>query len=442
MKPLKMVFFIVLFLFVVGIGGVFFFYKFEGETPSLHFTTDPSFVGKQTTLTIVCNDRRSGVKEIRVELIQGNRSVPVFHETYPPGTHGIEKPIVITPISLGFKDGTALLRAEGRDYSWRPRGNNIILEIPITIDTLPPSVSVLSRLHYINRGGAALIVYQASEKLVRSGVKVGDLWFPGYKVTQTGFLSFFAVPFDATDSPPITLVSEDLAGNLSRNTFHYRTKLKKFRHDTVSISDSFLNKVMPYFMDRDPSLRGDLLDVFLKVNRDLRKASNKKIQELCRKTESQPLWSGSFLRMVGAKKMAGFADHRVYTYKGKKIDRQYHLGIDLASTVMSPVKAANRGKVVFTGELGIYGNTIILDHGCGLFSLYAHLNQIDVQVGQIVEKGQPIGITGTTGLAGGNHLHFSILVSGVFVNPTEWWDPHWIKDNVDKKLALLRSTGR
>jgi murein DD-endopeptidase MepM/ murein hydrolase activator NlpD len=60
-----------------------------------------------------------------------------------------------------------------------------------------------------------------------------------------------------------------------------------------------------------------------------------------------------------------------------------------------------------------------------------------VRLDQDVSKGDTIGYTGQTGLASGDHLHFGIMVNGVFVNPIEWWDSHWIKDNITRKLALL-----
>jgi murein DD-endopeptidase MepM/ murein hydrolase activator NlpD len=135
--------------------------------------------------------------------------------------------------------------------------------------------------------------------------------------------------------------------------------------------------------------------------------------------------------------MAQFADHRTYYYKGNKVDEKDHLGVDLASLANSPVPAANHGRVLFAGELGIYGKAVVLDHGQGLTSLYGHLSSIRVSKGQDVQKGDILGATGSTGLAGGDHLHFSILVNGVFVNPIEWWDGHWIRDNIQKKMALL-----
>ncbi|HHO75163.1 MAG TPA: M23 family metallopeptidase, partial [Deltaproteobacteria bacterium] len=111
------------------------------------------------------------------------------------------------------------------------------------------------------------------------------------------------------------------------------------------------------------------------------------------------------------------------------------LGVDLASVRQAQIQAANRGTVLFAGDLGIYGNTVIIDHGQGLASLYSHLSIIKVQKNQEVEKGMVIAASGATGFAGGDHLHFSILVHGVFVNPVEWWDAHWIVDNVELKLS-------
>jgi murein DD-endopeptidase MepM/ murein hydrolase activator NlpD len=150
-------------------------------------------------------------------------------------------------------------------------------------------------------------------------------------------------------------------------------------------------------------------------------------------------WQGIFSRLPNAANRARFADHRTYYYKGREIDRQVHLGIDLASVSNSPVPAGNTGVVVFAQHLGIYGKTVILDHGYGLFSMYSHLSQIAVQVGGRVSRGDKLGRTGSTGMAGGDHLHFSILINDTFVNPVEWWDRKWIQNNVTSKIEWAQS---
>jgi murein DD-endopeptidase MepM/ murein hydrolase activator NlpD len=131
---------------------------------------------------------------------------------------------------------------------------------------------------------------------------------------------------------------------------------------------------------------------------------------------------------------AAFADFRTYLYNGQAVDHQTHLGFDLAVLQHTPVLAANDGRVVHTGFFGIYGNVVILDHGCGLQSLYAHLSGFDVKEGDEVKRGQVIAHSGQTGLAAGDHLHFTMLLDGIAVNPVEWWDAHWIHDRIEAKL--------
>ncbi len=104
-----------------------------------------------------------------------------------------------------------------------------------------------------------------------------------------------------------------------------------------------------------------------------------------------------------------------------------------------PVSAANDGRVVWGSDLGIYGNCVVLDHGYGLQSIYGHMREIDVKVGDMVKKGQKMGIAGATGLAGGVHVHFGMQIDGVQVNPREWWDEHWIRDRVLAKLDPTRA---
>ncbi len=147
------------------------------------------------------------------------------------------------------------------------------------------------------------------------------------------------------------------------------------------------------------------------------------------------LWRGAFHQLRNSKVEANFADARTYVYQGEVIDHAYHLGYDLAVTQRHPIEAANHGVVVFTGDLGIYGNTVILDHGLGLFTLYGHMSSIDVKVGETVKQQQILGKTGETGLAVGDHLHYAILIHGVPVLPLEWWDGKWVKDNVLQRIA-------
>ena len=152
-------------------------------------------------------------------------------------------------------------------------------------------------------------------------------------------------------------------------------------------------------------------------------------------TESIRKWKDAFQPLANAAIEAKFADYRSYFYKGKEIDRQVHLGFDLAVTTQIPILAAQQAVVVHAAYLGIFGNCVILDHGLGVQSLYGHLSSIGVKPGDMVMKGQELGRSGMTGLAAGDHLHFTMLVNGHPVNPVEWWDSKWMQDRVFRKVT-------
>ncbi|MBW2204068.1 MAG: M23 family metallopeptidase [Deltaproteobacteria bacterium] len=310
------------------------------------------------------------------------------------------------------------------------------------IDTIPPAIRAVSRLHYVNRGGSGLVVYQTSSDSVKSGLFVNDFFFPGFPAAeemQEGMhVCYFGIPLDIKRKAEIYLWAEDKAGNRSKAKFYCRIRKKRFRTDKIKITDRFMKKMFPYFSSYLKDAAGEDIVRFLKINQDLRRENAKTFYNLRTETSPTRLWDGVWLRLKNAANMARFGDKRTYYYKGKRIDEQVHTGVDLASLANSDVPAANNGRVIFAERLGIYGLTVVLDHGQGLASTYSHLSHIGVQPGQDVKKGESIGSTGQTGLAGGDHLHFGVMVSGLFVNPVEWWDNHWIQDNIMKKLALLK----
>jgi murein DD-endopeptidase MepM/ murein hydrolase activator NlpD len=254
-------------------------------------------------------------------------------------------------------------------------------------------------------------------------------------------LAFFALLHDQPLNTPISLFARDEAGNEARAMFVDNVFEKPFKKSRLEIDDRFLNRVVPEILQHAPELKiappaegEQMLSAFLKINGDLRSMNNDTIAAISSKTSPVRLWQGPFLQLGNSQVEASFADHRTYLYKGREVDHQVHLGFDLAVTANVPVVAANDGRVLHASWLGIFGNCVILDHGVGVQSLYGHLSSVDVKVGDAVKKGQTIGRSGMTGMAGGDHLHFTMLVHGRPVNPVEWWDPHWVHDRVDRKL--------
>jgi murein DD-endopeptidase MepM/ murein hydrolase activator NlpD len=353
--------------------------------------------------------------------------------------------IQIDTRQLKIDDGPASIRISAWDKSWRQRfdGNRTDIEADFVIDTKPPDIEVLSTSHNIYQGGSGLVIYRLSEVCDISGVYVGDDFFPGrsgYYPDDDLYLAFIALASRHGRDTQMHAHAVDRAGNTSRRGFYYRILSRSFKTDTININDTFLNMKLPefYAMDGWPA-DATLVEQFLFVNETLREKNNATILGLSPESESQMFWQGAFGRLPNSAQQAGFADHRLYRYNGEIIDEATHLGIDLASVRQAPVPAANAGRVVTAHDIGIYGNTVIIDHGFGLFSLYSHLSKIMVAPGDMVSKEAIIGHTGTSGWAGGDHLHFSMIVNHVFVNPVEWWDPTWIKHNITDKLDGLTS---
>ncbi len=420
---------------------------FEGEKPVVKVEGVPQYLAGEQDLTLEVRDDKRGLRRVQVTLVQGGREVDVFQQEFPfegflnrQGARQFRHSVSLDPAAMNLAQGEVDLFVRAWDYSRRNGGdgNLTVFQSKMVVDTIPPALRAVSRLHYVNRGGAGMVVYQTSSDAVESGVMVDEYTFYGFPVGEGYHVCYFGVPPDVDTYPEVYLWSRDRAGNRSDARFNHRIRRRRFREERINISERFLKKILPYFSAELKNVTASDIDKFLKINRDLREQNARQLYLLRRNTAAERLWSGPWLRMKNAATMARFGDRRHYYYAGKKIDEQRHLGVDLASLAHSEVQAANHGRVIFTGRLGIYGLSVVIDHGQGVASAYAHLSQILVKPGDEVKKGDLVGITGQTGLAGGDHLHFAVLVGGVPVNPVEWWDPHWIEDNIEKKLALLK----
>ena len=420
------------------------FLLFELEKPAITLEREIRFLGGKVELPLRASDGKSGLRALVITLTQGDKSTILLEKHFPrqswfgqAGPAAVTEKAVIDAKQAGIKEGDAELTVTVRDYSlngWL-QGNRTLLRRPVTMDTRPPKLTLIQGQRFIRQGGSGIAVYTVSESPGRHGVQVGDLLFPGYPGPRdTTYVAYFTLPWDAAKQPAsFQVVAADEAGNEVTVPLAVTVKPVEEKQDSIILGDSFLQKKIPEFEEHYPNLQGSPLDKYLHINRVVRDENARSIAKACAETDPKQLWTDRFLRMPGAGR-AGFADQRTYLYNGQVIDHQTHLGVDIASTERAEIRAANRGKVVFADYLGIYGNMIILDHGQGLASLYSHLSSIETTVGTLVEKNQMIGRSGATGMAGGDHLHFSMLVHGVFVTPTEWWDQHWIDVNIKSAL--------
>jgi murein DD-endopeptidase MepM/ murein hydrolase activator NlpD len=444
----------VLILLLVAAGAAW-YVAGRADAPVIEIVQPERLIGQSGDLEVTIATPGGELTRLDVVLQQGEASLPAFslpgseparllrdgedrlHLTRPIGKRDMPRleagPLTVQvtavrPVLFGLREISAVVSRE--------------VEVRLT----PPQIGIVSRFHYINHGGSEMAVYRVRPADVESGVRVGDHEYPGYPATGAGIqdadpglrVAFFALLWDQDPGTSISLYARDEVGNESRASFDYRVFPKAFRKSRITLNDRFLQKVVPEILYNSPELEvedaSDLLGSYLRINRDLRRQNNARIAAMAGSTAPEILWQGSFKQLMNTAVEAGFADQRSYVYEGDEVDQQVHLGFDLASTTNAPVLAANGGRVMHAGWLGIYGNCVILDHGMGLQSLYAHLSGVDVAVGDTVEKDEQLGLSGETGLAGGDHLHFTMLLEGHAVTPIDWWSQQWIDDRIVRKL--------
>ncbi len=439
------------FLFTLLVAGAAaFILFFEGEKPVINLQQSSAFLGKNAIINYTVTDTKSGIHNIFVYGTQGNEKKMLHSVSFPrtryTGKIGpLEKSETVTfdVQKEGFTDGPMTITVEATDFSMRGwlTGNQTIVSKQVTVDTVPPKIEMLHSEKYISPGGTGIAIYRLYDSGSKNGVDMNGIFNPGFPIGNGHddvYISFFALPFDTEKIDTLNVSATDLAGNNTIVPFTTVFKKADQKQDTINISDGFLDAKIPEFQQHYPEMKGEFIDKYLYANSSVRDLNNSKISELCKISLPERLWKGHFDRMPGSAR-AGYADHRTYFYKGQAIDQQVHLGMDIASTSRADVRAANKGKIVFADYLGIYGNMVMVDHGQGVFSLYSHLSQINVAPGDMVDQKTVLGLTGTTGMAGGDHLHFSMLVNGVFVTPKEWWDQHWIEVTIERPITDVKS---
>jgi len=444
-------------LLLLAAGGVFLYAGRLGG-PQIQINKPEQFVGLATPLEVTVEAPGAELESLQIVLEQNGREFPLFSLAEQQGAEvrqdGADRLLIAREIGrqampdLQSGDARVVVSASRPVvYGIRTLESRETRDVRVRLER--PRAGVVSTHHYINHGGAEVVVYRVSPDDVRSGVVVGEVEYPGYpasgvqvdgvRMTDPALrVAFFALLHDQDLNTPIRLFARDEAGNTARADFDFRVFPKPFRRSRIQLDDRFLDRIVPAILDGTNEIapEGGALEKFLAINGELRRLNNEKIASFASRTSPELLWRGVvFHPFTNTGVQSAFADHRTYVYRGKDVDQQVHLGFDLASYTATPIVAANRGTVLFAEELGIYGSTVILDHGMGVQSLYAHLSSIDVREGETVEKEQVIGRSGMTGLAGGDHLHFTMLVHGQMVNPVEWWDAHWIRDRILRKFS-------
>ena len=426
----------------------------------IFFIPDPVITGLDQ-FKILSSDKTitlntENIKSIEIAVYQNDNKIDLLSDL-PELSEKLYK-LNIKPKSLGLGDGQAFIVVKATAGIFK----EVKHKIPATIDTVPPVLEVIKAPRQINRGssGVALLRVKGADsvfiKLVDPEQPDEYRQFKAYELeaaldvldqpaqdnsqksdttthakknsNPVKYLAFFPAPYDIEENSLLYAVANDAAGNFNIKALSTSINLKEFKRSSINIDDNFINRVV-YPLLNETNM-DDPAGSFKKANEELRGKSIETIMNLAQSADHRLLWQGRFSQLKNSKVMAKYGDERTYLYKGNKISKSAHLGYDLASYSKAPVEAANSGIVKFAGDLSIYGGTVIIDHGLGLMSLYGHLSAVTVEEGERVRRGDMIGKTGATGLAGGDHLHFGILLHGHEVSPVYWWDRNWIKIHI------------
>ncbi len=413
---------------------IFGFVWFSGKRVDLKLAKAVPAIGTATSISVQA-DGSHGVKSFTAAVEQDGQTQQVYQDkTKSKQTARIYTFTAGKKQAEFLKEGPArlILKASSNDL----RGSTTTVSQDIQVVLRPPTIVADGRQHYINQGGAELVTLDLGGSWTDAGVRVanysaGTFPMPGEPDNSSHRFSLFPFPWDVSpDTIPLAFARNG-AGTEVTTTFWVKVFPKKFRESTIQLNDRELQKVDG---ELDPDGSGSLVERFVRLNREMRRSNNQTVYNLRNNTEKRILWSGPFIPVKGARE-SYFADKRSYIYNGRKVDEQVHLGYDLAQTTNMPVKAANSGKVIYADRLGLYGNCVIIDHGYSLQSLYGHMSRLLVKVGDMVRKEQQIGISGATGMAFGDHVHFSMMIAGIQVDPKEWWDEHWIHDRILSKIG-------
>ena len=422
-----------------------------GPAPVVEIRSDAKAIGSKTSLVVVASAPGRGLAGLRVEVEQGGVVRVVAqkpHRPLPPWawsgarTEREELRVDVGRSALPeLKEGEAVVRVVAeRAPTWLRHPAPAVEELRLPVRLVPPTLSLLSSQHYVAQGGSGVVLYRVGRSATRDGVRSGAWFFPGAPLPgggprtgsrSSGCRGTLPTTRGCAWWPRTTPATPPRSPSWTVSSRSRRTATRSF--STTPSSRRWSRRSGR--RRRGSRIAGASWRTTSRSTATCRKKNAEELVALALRTAGTFLWTEPFLPLRNAKVMSAFADQRTYVYQGKDVDAQTHLGFDLAVVARTPVPAANRGVVLLARYFGIYGNTVVVDHGLGLATLYSHLSSIEVAEGQTVEQGTVLGHTGATGLAGGDHLHFTTLVRGLPVNPVEWWDGAWIRDRVAGKVG-------
>ena len=444
--------FLGLFFLLILAGAAVFIYtapQFEQIPPKVEIA--PKIVlGKSGELQFSVSDNYA-LKSVTLILKNGAKEYTVVSEKLPKGVKSKKYTIKLPKeVLAGATEWDFELKVTDSSLWNFLTGNSTRVLGKIYIDNKAPFINIIAKSQAILHGGSGAVVYSVDEdNLKESYVDLGNgIHFKATPYKKKGvFATLIAWPFNM-ERFSANIVAIDKAGNVAKIPLEIREHKKSYRVSYIEAKDRFIDGKIAQLAasDREYAKITDRVQKLKAINELMRQKNEALIHKYSKKvTPLKGDWNVTeFYPLHGAKKVSDFGVKRYYYYKKRSniVSTSYHLGYDFASIKNDKIYSSSAGRVVFASYNGIYGNMPLIDHGFGLYTLYGHCSKILVKVGQKVKAGEVIALTGKSGLALGDHLHFGMLVQGVEVYPLEWMNKKWIKDFImavfqkaDKKIG-------
>lgn len=427
----------------------------EKDPPEIAWVEEPLGIGADpVTLKARITDWGAGLDEILVRISQKNQPQELLKRQIREGNvHEQEIEVTIDPKALDLREGNAELQIVAFDRTLWNNGTD--LPKTVQVDFLKPRIEVITPQQNGVAGGTQMVFYKVLGKSIRlQGVDSGDNLYPGFPATAWGdsfksydrvYFAFFPIPPTFNDqSPPMKIVARDLIGNSASGPFRYRVRQKRWGSFKVNLDETSAAMLVERFTSYaransfSVGVSGDLAGDLKALIREISRRDETVIEDALGASEGKRWWNGPFGKPVAGYPSNAVGDKRVISINDREVATSAAQGARFAVPARTTVVAAQAGRVVLVGNLGLLGTTVVLDHGCGLSTTYAHLSEATVTQGSEISNGQAIGRTGSTGFATSEEVYFEIRVQGVPVSPNEWWDQNWVRDHIENKVSFVQ----
>lgn len=429
----------------------------ERTPPVIQIVRAPRGIGlTPVRFEIEIQDENSGLDEVVVRTIQRDDWNELKRQSLS-GEAETRLSLQFNADQSGLDEGEVVLQIKAFDRSiW---SNGAERSIPLRVDFREPSIEVISTQHNARVGGSQLIIYRASdEALGLSGVKVGRNTFLGFKASlfdpefrDSGvFAALYAIPVGIkdVDSLRIRAFAEDEVGNAVSTSFYHKVFPRRIRPRRVRVSETFLRTGLTSLIRNiedefdlpevefrtTPASPTRFIEAFTLANGRLRELSEARLSTVMNEPRFKRFWDASFLTPGGTVRY-GFGEGLTYFFGEKVIGQDVNDGYTyLPRAGNRNVYAAASGVVTYAESLGVYGTVVVLDHGLGVFTVYAHLGSTSAVRGEVIEAGEKVGTYGTSGLAENEQVHFQVNVQGTPVDPAEFLSETWFQEHITFKL--------